>query len=137
MRFLGLGLEDKVPDAKTVWLYREQLAQAGVIETLFEDFDGYLEQQGYLAKIIALDRRCLSQQRSTARIKEGETPEGWEIQPANVPRACLDQRIPTKAATDSDPKRPLWPGVEFGVVIVAVGCSLDVIFVRRGQRRWR
>ena len=45
MRFLGLGLEDKVPDAKTVWLYREQLAQAGVIETLFEDFDGYLEQQ--------------------------------------------------------------------------------------------
>ena len=46
-------------------------------------------------------------------------------------------RIPTKAATDSNPKRPLWPGVEIGVVIVAVGCSLDVIFVRRGQRRWR
>ena len=23
MRFLGLGLEDKVSDAKTVWLYRE------------------------------------------------------------------------------------------------------------------
>ena len=49
MRFLGLGLEDKVPDAKTVWLYREQLAQAGLIEALFEDFDGHLEQQGYLA----------------------------------------------------------------------------------------
>ncbi len=29
MRFPGLGLEDKVPDAKTVWLYREQWAQAG------------------------------------------------------------------------------------------------------------
>ncbi len=29
MRFLGLGLEDKVPDAKTVWLYREQLSRAG------------------------------------------------------------------------------------------------------------
>ena len=29
MRFLGLGLEDRVPDAKTVWLYREHLAQAG------------------------------------------------------------------------------------------------------------
>ena len=25
MRFLGLGLEGRVPDAKTVWLYREQL----------------------------------------------------------------------------------------------------------------
>ena len=23
VRFLGLGLEDKVPDAKTVWMYRE------------------------------------------------------------------------------------------------------------------
>ena len=37
MRFLGLGLEGRVPDAKTVWLYREQLTQAGVIEALFED----------------------------------------------------------------------------------------------------
>ena len=36
VRFLGLALEDKVPDAKTVWLYREQLSQAGMIETLFD-----------------------------------------------------------------------------------------------------
>ena len=43
MRFLGLGLEGRVPDAKTVWLYREQLTQAGVIEALFETFDGYLK----------------------------------------------------------------------------------------------
>ena len=35
MRFLGLGLEDRVPDAKTVWLYREGLAQAGLVEELF------------------------------------------------------------------------------------------------------
>jgi IS5 family transposase len=49
VRFLGLGLEDPVPDAKTVWLYREQLAQAGVIERLFDDFDGHLRRQGYLA----------------------------------------------------------------------------------------
>lgn len=46
MRFLGSGLEDKVPDARTVWLYREQLVQAGVIEALFENFDGYLEKRG-------------------------------------------------------------------------------------------
>ena len=85
MRFLGLGLEDKVPDAKTVWLYREQLAQAGVIETLFEDFDGYLEQQGYLAmggQIIDASIVPVPKQRNSgddnARIKEGETPEGWE-----------------------------------------------------------
>jgi hypothetical protein len=28
MRFLGLGIEDPVPDAKTLWLYREALAKA-------------------------------------------------------------------------------------------------------------
>src|SRR5687768_4164512 len=28
MRFLGLGLEHSVPDAKTIWLFREQLTRA-------------------------------------------------------------------------------------------------------------
>ena len=52
MRFLGLGLEGRVPDAKTVWLYREQLTQAGVIEALFETFDGYLRvRPGTLCRI--------------------------------------------------------------------------------------
>ena len=35
MRFLGLGLPDRVPDAKTIWLFRERLTQAGAIERLF------------------------------------------------------------------------------------------------------
>lgn len=29
MRFAGLALHQAVPDAKTIWLYREQLKQAG------------------------------------------------------------------------------------------------------------
>src|SRR5262245_54037403 len=32
MRFLDLGLEDPVPDATTIWLFREALAQAGQVE---------------------------------------------------------------------------------------------------------
>ena len=36
MRFVGLALHDAVPDAKTIWLYREQLAQAGAAEKLAE-----------------------------------------------------------------------------------------------------
>ena len=85
MRFLGLGLEDKVPDAKTVWLYREQLTQAGAIEALFEDCYGYLEDQGYLAmggQIIDASIVAVPKQRNgrdeNAKIKDGETPEGWE-----------------------------------------------------------
>ena len=80
-----------------MWLYREQLAQAGVIETLFEDFDGYLEQQGYLAmggQII--DASIVPKQRNSgddnARIKEGETPEGWENQPAKRSQKDTDAR---------------------------------------------
>lgn len=38
MRFLGLGLLDRVLDAKIVWLFRERLTQAGTIETLFDPF---------------------------------------------------------------------------------------------------
>ena len=49
MRFLGLGLEDRIPDATTVWLYRERLARAGMVEKLFGMFDEYLRSRGYRA----------------------------------------------------------------------------------------
>jgi IS5 family transposase len=42
MRFLGLDLAERVPDAKTIWLFREQLVQAGAMEDLFSRFDGSL-----------------------------------------------------------------------------------------------
>lgn len=37
MRFLRLGLEGPVQDAKTIWLFREQLNRAGAIAELFAD----------------------------------------------------------------------------------------------------
>ncbi|NRB06284.1 MAG: transposase [Richelia sp.] len=36
MTFLGLGLAEPLPDATTVWLFRQQLKQQGLIEELFE-----------------------------------------------------------------------------------------------------
>jgi IS5 family transposase len=50
MQFLGLGLEDAVPDATTVWLFREQLQQHDLVEELFEQFGAYLQGVGYAAK---------------------------------------------------------------------------------------
>ncbi|MCK5027843.1 MAG: transposase, partial [Candidatus Pacebacteria bacterium] len=41
-RFLGLHLGSKVPDATTVWRFREDLVQAGIIEELFKKFDAHL-----------------------------------------------------------------------------------------------
>ncbi len=99
VRFLGLGLEDKVPDAKTVWMYRERLARAGVVEALFEDFDGHLEQEGYRAmggqiidaSIIAVPKQRNSRDEN-ARIKAGGTPEDWANQPAKRSQKDTDAR---------------------------------------------
>ncbi len=99
MRFLGLGLEDGVPDAKTVWLYRDVLAQEGVIEELFDEFDGYLKERGYLAmggQIIDASIVPVPKQRNTreenAKIKDGGTPEDWENQPAKRCQKDTDAR---------------------------------------------
>ena len=50
MRFLDLELDDPVPDASTIWLFREALAQAGLIDKLFERFGQHLEAEGYIAR---------------------------------------------------------------------------------------
>ena len=42
MRFLGLGLSDRVPDSKTIWAFRERLTKAGAIKALFARFDAAL-----------------------------------------------------------------------------------------------
>jgi IS5 family transposase len=46
MRFLGLSLEDRVADAKTIWLFREQLTRAGAVDRLFQRFDAVLRDAG-------------------------------------------------------------------------------------------
>ena len=108
MRFLGLALEDKVPDAKTVWLYREQLSQAGVIEALFDDFDGYLKTQGYQAtggQIIDASIVAVPKQRNSradnARIKQGETPKEWADKAARRRQKDTDARWTKKARQES------------------------------------
>ena len=39
MRFAGLSLHDAVPDAKMIWLYREQLTRAGALARVFAEPD--------------------------------------------------------------------------------------------------
>ena len=49
-RFLGLGIEDGIPDGTTLWLFRETLEKAGLVEKLFERFGQHLEAKGYIAR---------------------------------------------------------------------------------------
>jgi IS5 family transposase len=84
MRFLGLTLGDRVPDAKTIWLFREELKQAGLVKRLFKKFDGYLQEQGFKARkgqivdasIISVPIQRNSREENK-QIKEGTLPECW------------------------------------------------------------
>ena len=89
MRFLGLDLHQRIPDAKTIWLFRETLAQAGVVETLFTKFDTYLAGQGFQARggqLIDASLIPVPKQRNTreenATVKAGDCPADWDAQPA-------------------------------------------------------
>src|ERR1700722_5445610 len=99
MRFLGLGLEDAVPDATTLWLYREALARDGTVETLFATFDRYLRDQGLLAMggqiidatIVAAPKQRNHRDENDA-IKQGKTPAEWDAQPAKLRQKDTDAR---------------------------------------------
>ena len=98
-RFLGPGPGDRVPDATTVRLYREALAQAGKVEELFRLFDGHLARQGYIARggqildasIVPVPRNHNTREENAA-IKGGDEPEGRENKPAKRSRKDTDAR---------------------------------------------
>ncbi len=84
MRFLGLGPGERVPDAKTIWLFREQLKEAGLVTELFKAFDRHLQSSGFVARkgqIVDASIVSVPKQRNTreknAQIKEGKQPEDW------------------------------------------------------------
>jgi len=84
MRFLGLNLGSKVPDARTIWVFRQQLTDAGLIDGLFERFDEYIRCNGFSARkgqiidaqIVEVPRQRNSRDEN-GKIKKGEEIEGW------------------------------------------------------------
>jgi IS5 family transposase len=98
-RFVGLGLEDGIPDGTTLWLFREKLARAGLIETLFDRFDQRLNAKGYIARggqIVDASIVPVPKQRNTREeneaVKRGETPAEWEQEPAKNRQKDKDAR---------------------------------------------
>jgi IS5 family transposase len=84
MRFLGFSVGDTVPDAKTIWLFREQLTEAGVIENAFDRFDRFLRKNGFAARkgqivdaSIVQAPRQRNRRDENQKIKDGEIPEDW------------------------------------------------------------
>lgn len=99
MRFLHLGLEDRVPDAKTVWSFRERLQRQGLVEDLFARFGTYLNANGYQAQcgqIIDATLIPIPKQRNSKKenkqIKQGEVPEAWENNVHKLSQKDVDAR---------------------------------------------
>ena len=116
MRFLGLGLSDRVPDARTIWLFREKLTRAGAIGPLFDRFDAVLRAAGYIAmsgQIVDATLVQAPRQRNTQAekedIKAGRVPEDWTRKPAKLRHKDRDARWTvkfTKAKARQDGSMP-------------------------------
>lgn len=103
MRFLGLSLGDRVPDAKTIWLFRERLVKAGAIEALFARFEGLVREAGYIpmsGQIVDASLIAAPRQRNTedekAAIKAGRVPTEWHKKPAKLRQKDRDARWTVK-----------------------------------------
>jgi len=136
MRFLGLGLSDRVPDAKTIWLFREHLTQAGAVENLFTRFDKYLSKAGYLAmggQIVDATIIAAPRQRNTdsekADIKAGKIPDDWKDKPAKLRQKDRDARWTVKFSK----AKPVEDGkpVQRDIAVPAFGYKNHAVIDRR------
>jgi len=121
MRFCGLSLADPVPDANTLWDFREALIiglcpiprrdvsradRAGALDRLFEQLDRAIKDAGYLpmsGQIVDASLVAAPRQRNTdgekAAIKAGKTAaEIWPDRPAKAAQKDTDARWTLKTS---------------------------------------
>lgn len=99
MRFLGLTIADDVPDSKTIWHFRERLADVGLVEVLFELFVKKLTELNLIiheGKIVDASFVEVPKQRNGREenkiIKDGGIPEDWKDDPAKLAQKDVDAR---------------------------------------------
>ncbi len=83
-RFLGLEHSRRVPDAKTIWVWRERLKKQALSGDISAAVSGQLQRAGFIARggqIIDASIVNAPIQRNTreenAAIKQGQVPEDW------------------------------------------------------------
>ena len=96
-KFLGIESYAQVPDAKTIWHYREQLKTHFIIEEIFSLFNEKLTNAALLLKDGAIVDASIIQvprQRNTRKenkqVREGEVPEDWQNKPNKLEQKDLD-----------------------------------------------
>ena len=147
MRFLGLDLADTVPDANTIWTFREALTRSRIagkpaIEVLFERFNTALSAAGFLAmsgQIIDASIVAAPKQRNTdgekRDIKEGRIPPEWTTKPAKLRQKDRDARWTVKY-TKAKPDEAGMPRVDLAVPAFGYKNHLGIDRRHRLIRRW-
>lgn len=116
MRFCGLGPGDAVPDANTLWDFREALIRAGALDGLFARLDRAITEAGYLpmsgqivdATLVAAPRQRNTEGEKTAIRAGKRAAEIWPEKPAKARQKDVDARWTlkvTKAKPAEDGKR--------------------------------
>lgn len=85
LQFLDLTESSSIPDAKTIWLFRDRLAQAGAGTLVFEQVQQQLHQHGYIARCGQIVDASLvhapvqrNKREEAETVKEGAMPVGWK-----------------------------------------------------------
>lgn len=104
MRFCGLGPGDTVPDANTLWDFREALIAADALDALFARLDRAISEAGYLpmgGQIVDATLVAAPRQRNTdaekERVKAGEkAADIWPEKPSKAAQKDVDARWTVK-----------------------------------------
>jgi len=101
--FLGLSSGDRVPDARTVWLFQDNLIGKNLEEKLFELFHTHLDERGLFVnegKIIDASFVEVPRQRNrkeeNEKIKAGQGADLWEDNPHKKRQKDIDARWTAK-----------------------------------------
>ena len=111
-RFLGMGIADRVPDAKTIWRFKEQLKEAGIAEEIFDTYRVYLEdkkiitKKGTIVDATFIDRRRQNMSKEEYKeVKAGNVPERISKKEARKRQTDLDARMGYKREKGHDRRK--------------------------------
>jgi IS5 family transposase len=103
MRFLGLTISDSVPDAKTIWNFRNELSKDNLVEKLFILLDKTLEKKRVIlhkgkmvdASIVEVPIQRNSRDENS-QLKQGNVPIDWKENPAKLSQKDIDAKWTTQ-----------------------------------------
>jgi len=102
--FLGLSSGDRIPDARTIWVFQETLLQKNMAEVFFAQFRNHLDNLGLYVnegKIVDASFVEVPRQRNkkeeNAKIKAGEGNELWNDNPYKKRQKDIEARWTEKS----------------------------------------